>query len=105
MYAAKDHILDTGPSGKTSHTGNDGSTMVTRINRHLKWEATIGENIYFRSESPLQVLVDLAIDDGVSNRGHRTNIFNPKFANIGIYTGAHKKYDTFTVLDYSGTYS
>jgi len=104
MKAAKDHVLDTGPSGKTGHTGVDGSTMSKRINKYMKWEATIGENIMYSSKSPLQVLVDLAIDDGVPSRGHRVNIFKPQFAYVGCYTGPHKTYVTQTVFDFSGTY-
>ena len=92
MKAAKDHVLDTGPSGKTGHTGNDGSNMAQRIERYGKWEATAGENIMYFSKAPLQVLIDLAIDDGVSSRGHRVNIFKNDYAYTGMYTGPHKTY-------------
>jgi len=104
MKACRDHVKDTGPSGATGHTGVDGSTMSVRIERYMNWEATIGENIMYTSNSPLQVLTDLAIDDGVSSRGHRSNIFNKAFANVGIYTGPHKTYGRQTVFDYSGSW-
>jgi len=105
MKACYDHVKDTGPSGATGHTGVDGSTMSTRIARYMKWERTAGENIMYTSNSPLQVLTDLAVDDGVSSRGHRRNIFQGKFAYVGIYTGPHKTYGRQTVLDYSGSYT
>lgn len=70
----------------------------------MKWERTAGENIMYTSNSPLQVLTDLAIDDGVSSRGHRTNIFKKAFAYVGIYTGPHKTYGRQTVFDYSGSW-
>jgi len=71
----------------------------------MSWEATAGENIMYRSVTPLQVIVDLAIDDGVASRGHRKNIFKATFAYTGIWTGYHKIYSTQTCLDYSGSYS
>jgi len=105
MKACKDHVLDTGPSGTTGHTGTDSSTMTSRIERYMTWEATIGENIMYRSTTPLQVLISLAVDDGVSSRGHRTNIFKSNYAYVGIWTGSHATYDSQTVLDYAGTYN
>jgi len=57
----------------------------------------------YRSTRPLQVLIDLAVDDGVSGRGHRTNIFKDAYAYTGMYTGTHATYDTQTVLVYTGT--
>ena len=104
MKACRDHVKDTGPTGATGHTGVDGSNMQIRIGRYMKWERTIGENIMYTSNTPLQVLTDLAIDDGVSSRGHRRNIFNGAFAHVGIYTGPHKTYGRQTVLDYMGSW-
>lgn len=103
MKSAKDHVLDTGPSGATGHTGVDGSSMTDRIDRYGSWQSTAGENIMYRSTRPLQVLIDLAVDDGVSGRGHRTNIFKAEYAYTGMYTGTHATYDTQTVLVYTGT--
>jgi len=44
----------------------------------------------------------LAIDDGVASRGHRNNLFNPKFKVVGIACSNHKGYDYCCVLDYAG---
>jgi len=35
MKACKDHVEDTGPSGATGHTGTDGSTMSSRIEKYM----------------------------------------------------------------------
>ena len=64
-----------GPTGQLGHTGPDGSSMRSRIEKYGKWGATIGENIMYNSQSPMNALVSLAIDDGQSHRGHRKNIF------------------------------
>jgi len=47
-------------------------------------------------------VIQLAIDDGVPSRGHLHNIFNPKFASVGSYSGPHARYGQSTVLDYTG---
>ena len=76
MQASKDHVLDTGPSGITSHTGTDGTRPKDRMSKYVKVEGLSGENIDYGDKEPLDVILDLCIDDGVPGRGHRTNIFN-----------------------------
>jgi len=52
--------------------------MSDRIERYGEWQGTIGENIdYGGAKEAKQVLLHLMVDDGVSSRGHRKNIFNP----------------------------
>jgi LCP family protein required for cell wall assembly len=48
------------------------------------------------------VILQLAIDDGVSSRGHRENIFSTDFTVMGCFTGPHKAYQSQTVIDYIG---
>lgn len=81
-----------GPSGATGHTGLDGSSPFDRIARYTTMEVTAGENIDYGDKEPIEVIIALAIDDGVSTRGHRTNLFNPGYAKVGIFTGSHKVY-------------
>jgi len=75
MIACKDHVLDTGPSGLTGHTGTDGSSPFDRMGKYVSLEGTSGENIAYGLSSPERVIMQLAIDDGVASRGHRANIF------------------------------
>ena len=108
--ASTNMALAQGPTGGTGHTGPDGSTMSSRITDAMKlfgqeWEATIGENIMYRSGSPLMAVLNLAIDDGVASRGHRTNIFKDSFYYTGAGTEPHKIYESETVVTYSGSYS
>ena len=77
--------------------------MVSRINKFMTWERTIGENIMYNSMTPLEALLSLAIDDGVSNRGHRTNIMGSNFYFMGPATGMHQRFGSMSVIDYSGS--
>lgn len=105
--AARDHVKDIGSSGSFEHEGRDGSQPWDRVSRHGRWGVTVGENMAFgafRPEDGRTVVMQLLIDDGVSSRGHRTNIFNKQFKAIGVSCGPHASYDATCVIDYAGSY-
>ena len=103
--AAQTHSSTQGETDQTGHTGVDGSTPFTRIEKYGTFR-TVGENISYGSTSGRDIVVQLLIDDGVSSRGHRKNIMNKDFSSTGIgYTKKHKLYGSVCVITYAGGYA
>lgn len=97
--AAWDHVASQGPTGQTGHKGLDGSTPRQRVERRGRSADLIGEVINYGDETPRMTVIQLVIDDGVPDRGHRRNLFNPEFKVGGAAIGPHKDYGTMVVVD------
>lgn len=99
--AARLHAWDIGPRGRYDHTGTDGSSLSTRLNRLGTWQGTIAENISTLEEDARNVVIQLLVDDGVPGRGHRRNLFNPDLHLAGAGSAPHRNYRVVTVIDYA----
>jgi uncharacterized protein YkwD len=103
--AARDHVADMLGNNFTDHNSSDGTDYSARIDRFI--EGTIfgsGENIHFGSNDAREIVIDLIVDDGVPGRGHRKNIFNPEYRQVGIACGNHNEYRYSCVMDFSATF-
>jgi uncharacterized protein YkwD len=100
--AAEDHAKDIGPKGIVSHDSSDGKNVSDRIERYTEWDTACGENLDFGSKNPVDIIINLLVDDGVENRPHRAHLFNTKFNHIGVGIAEHKEFEIVVVLDYVG---
>ncbi len=102
---ATDHVEDQGPSGDTGHDGSDGSTPGERMDRHGSWNMIFAKNLAYGPQTARDVVMGLIIDDGVPDRGHRRNIFDPRLLVIGVACGPHEIYRSMCVIDYAGEFT
>ncbi len=79
--------------------------MRARAERVGRWQSTIGENISYGPDDARRVVMQLIVDDGVSDRGHRKNIFAPDFRVTGIACGPHPVFETSCVIDFAGWFT
>lgn len=77
--AAQAHSDDMARNNFMSHTGSDGSSMGDRIKRHGYNYRTAGENVAAGQRSPQDVM-----RSWMNSSGHRQNILNPNFRDIGV---------------------
>jgi uncharacterized protein YkwD len=102
--AAADHVADQGPIGGLEHQGSDGSDPARRAERRGRWLGAMGENIAYGENPAREVVMQLLIDDGVSDRGHRNGILDPQWAVEGVACGPHRDYRQICVMDFAGGY-
>lgn len=105
MEPAKFHCNDTGPKGTTGHNSSDGTSMGGRLGRFGQFSGHCGENISYGQATPLAVIIQLIVDDGVPSRGHRTNLFNPNFKVCGTFSGPHKAYGHMSTQNFATGYT
>jgi uncharacterized protein YkwD len=77
--AAQDHSQDMADHQNMSHTGSDGSSMSDRLSRVGYAFRSAGENVAAGYTSPESVM-----DGWMNSAGHKANILNCGFKEIGI---------------------
>lgn len=93
---------DLSATGGAAHDGSDGSSSRTRIEAEGEWIGGIGENIGFGFDDAVNTVLWLLVDDGVPDRGHRTNAFDAKFKVAGCSACLpHASLRHVTVVEYA----
>ena len=99
--AARDHVLDLGPRGMIGHGGADGSSFADRVARHARVVGLSGENIFYGLGDARFIVVQTLIDDGVPDRGHRRNVFEPAYRTAGAARGPHAAFGQVCVTEFA----
>ena len=106
VEAARDLAVDQSRTGRVGHTGSNGSTPLTRIARYGRWSVTTNESVgYGPFVHGRDVVQDLIIDDGVRDRGHRRNIYDPTARLVGVACRSHPIYKIVCVIDQAGAFT
>jgi hypothetical protein len=97
--AAAEHVRDQGATGDVGHRGSDGSNSRARITRHGTCDGVAGEVIDYGWRDARALVVDLVVDDGVKDRGHRVNLLDPVYRTAGVACGPHRVYGVMCVVE------
>lgn len=73
------HAADMRRSQSFSHAGSDGSSIDVRVNRAGYGWARVGENLALGQDS-----AEAAVRAWMDSPGHRANILNPAFQDVGV---------------------
>ena len=77
--AARKHGLDQKARGYTSHDGSDGSWPWDRVKRECSQMTDGNENLVGGLPDVRESVILLLVDDGISSRGHRKTLLEPKW--------------------------
>jgi uncharacterized protein YkwD len=86
------------------HKGTDGSDPWDRMSRYGTWQRKVAENISYGGNNARDIVMQQVVDDGVQDRGHRTNLFNPDFHFLGVGCEFHARYRNVCVIDFAEGY-
>lgn len=102
--AARAQVQDQ-KDGATGHVGSDGSQPWERMTRYGEWQGQVAENISYGGYTARGVVIQLIVDDGVPDRGHRVNMFAPVYQVVGVACGEHAVFRDMCVMDYAARYT
>lgn len=99
---AHKHSADMLTNNYFSHTSKDGCSAKCRLDSAKYAWQSYGENIYWMSgyDQTASEAARMVVDGWMSSSGHRANILNAKFTNIGIGVAA-KGNTIYTTADYT----
>jgi uncharacterized protein YkwD len=98
--SAAHHAHDMGTRGGLGHDSSDGTTFTMRIHRFHK-PVTVSENIAYGYSDALSNVMEMLIDEGITDRTHRHNILGRTFHHIGVSIKTHKNLEFNCVIDFS----
>ncbi|HEC42178.1 MAG TPA: CAP domain-containing protein [Bacteroides sp.] len=92
---ARDHATKSGVKGYEGHKG-----FKNRYTPVMENFMEVGENIYYGEYTPVEIVLQLLIDEGIEDLGHRHNLLNPRFNSLGVSIKPHKEYKYNCVMSF-----
>jgi hypothetical protein len=92
---ARDHAIKSGKSGKKGHQG-----FEKRFKEARKIFYAYGENCYYGRDNSLLIVLELLIDNGINDLGHRRNMLDPVYNFVGVSIMPHKESGYNCVMDF-----
>jgi uncharacterized protein YkwD len=98
--SAAHHATDMGAKGGLGHNSSDGTTFTMRIHKFHK-PVVVAENINYGYNDAVSIIMEMLIDEGVTERTHRHNILGKTYRHIGVSIKPHKMMEFNCVMDFS----
>lgn len=93
---AKAYATSAGKKGIEGHR-----RFEQRFWMMIRTRKAVGENCSYGIASPLGVVIQLLVDEGVHGVGHRKNMLSKKFGRIGVGFAPHSSYGINCVQEFS----
>lgn len=100
----KVHAQYCAKHNNTSHKNKKGEKASERMKKYGHVFFGGAENIINGSNNPIESVLNLIIDDGVSDRGHRKNILAEAHRTIGVASEPHPSLGVVVVCNYAFHY-
>jgi hypothetical protein len=94
------HAVDLSKSGILSHSSSNGAAFEQRVFRSGIAKCA-AENLSMGLPNPVFSLVLLYLDEGLPDLGHRNNLLNPYYEEMGIGISTSKQKYTIVVQDFA----
>ena len=101
--AARDHVVKQGLAGTEGHSDSGGEPL-DRVRVYIPNVRAVAENISYGRWTARDVVFHQLVDDGVTDRGHRKSLLDPRFESIGVNCGYHRVYGIMCVIDLAAEY-
>jgi len=92
---AKTHAIWSGEKGRVGHQNFSHRSNSSGYNY-------FAENCQYGYNTAIEIFLDLLIDEGIPDYGHRNNFMSKDTKFIGVSIQSHKKYDYNCVIDFGG---
>jgi hypothetical protein len=99
QLAAREHASDIGCRGLVTHRGSFAdATLTDRLAQYGAAPGKATELISFAVSDPLQIVLQLVVDDGDVRRANRRALLDPNYTSIGVAFTRHESHGAACVI-------